>query len=71
MMNKVQSDQVMTDVDLFNIIGNPALSFIPHDARVLASLMENFGVNKLNPEKPSVTTAEAGAEPSSTTTQFN
>ena len=33
----------MRDVDLFNIIGSPAISLLSQDARVLVELMGRFG----------------------------
>ena len=38
----------MTDVDLFNIIGTPAISFLPNDSRELVRLMATFGAVKDN-----------------------
>ena len=38
-----QHDQLLRDVDLFNIIGSPAISLLSQDARVLVELMGRFG----------------------------
>ena len=38
-----QHDQLIRDVDLFNIIGSPAISLLSQDARVLVELMGRFG----------------------------
>jgi len=38
-MNQATNDPVLTDVDLFSIIGSPAISFLSNDCRELMRLL--------------------------------
>ena len=47
LMNQlVARDLAMSEIDLFNIIGTPATSFLEHDIRELQRLMSRFGGNQ-------------------------